>query len=340
MVLIRSWIPAFFLSFSLLFSARAQQTPITSSSAPTPVKPLPFTDQLKKTIVFLRVVYNKPDGSAWQMSGTGFLVVYSDERLGQGQGFIYLVTNRHMVVPGVEVGQHYPINQFYIRGNVKVNPDSPNSLTKSVEEDLHYERNGGSWYFPKDSSVDLAVTGINLSKRLDYMPIPVSLIATKDIIQARQIAPGDQVVFAGYFYQFPGTERVQPIVRQGILAMLPDEPVPTPLAQQPGHVYLVDAHAFHGNSGSPIFVNTGGIRGGMIGGVSYSLLGIVSGYYPESETNFSVPAARVLTQEVHDNSGITVVVPGDELKALLESPEIQRDRDKGIESIRNSRSPN
>jgi hypothetical protein len=171
------------------------------------------------------------------------------------------------------------------------------------------------------------------------MSVPVSLIATKDVIDTRQVTPGDQVVFAGYFYQYPGTERLQPIVRQGVLAMMPDETIPTTLQNKPGHVYLTDAHAFHGNSGSPIFVNTGGIRGDTMGGPSYSLLGIVSGYYPESESNFSVPAARVLTGEVHDNSGVTVVVPGEELRALLDSPALKQIREANVEAYLKNHKP-
>jgi hypothetical protein len=121
--------------------------------------------------------------------------------------------------------------------------------------------------------------------------------------------------------------------------MMPDETVPTPLQDKPGHVYFVDAHAFHGNSGSPIFVNTGGMRVGNIGGPSYLLLGIVSGYYPESETIESLPAAKVLTGEVHDNSGITVVVPGDELKALLDTPALQQIRDLGVKAYLQTHKP-
>jgi len=39
-----------------------------------------------------------------------------------------------------------------------------------------------------------------------------------------------------------------------------------------------------------------------------------------------------LTGEVHDNSGVTVVVPGDALKALLDSPVLKRARNTNIET--------
>jgi hypothetical protein len=142
----------------------------------------------------------------------------------------------------------------------------------------------------------------------DLLSIPFSLVATPELIEKNGISAGDGVVFAGYFYQWPGAKRIQPIVRQGVLAMMPEEDLNTTL-RRPGRIYFADAHAFHGNSGSPIFVSYGGIRGSSFSPTSYLLLGIVSGYYPEGES-FSVPAATVLTGEVRDNSGIATVVPG------------------------------
>jgi hypothetical protein len=64
----------------------------------------------------------------------------------------------------------------------------------------------------------------------------------------------------------------------------------------------------------------------------YLLLGLISGYYPES-VGYSVPAATVLTGEVHDNSGIATVVPADELKKLLDSAEIRAAQDKVVATL-------
>jgi len=58
-------------------------------------------------------------------------------------------------------------------------------------------------------------------------------------------------------------------------------------------------------------------------------LGVISGYFPEGE-NFSVPAAHVLTGEVHDNSGIATVVPAYQLISLLDSTPAKRLRDEVI----------
>jgi hypothetical protein len=175
--------------------------------------------------------------------------------------------------------------------------------------------------------VDLAVLPLAPDlKRFDYQPLPLSMFATKDVIATQQIAEGDSVLFAGFFYQYPGQKKIEPIVRQGILAMMPDEELKTTLGK-PGRVYLADVHVFGGNSGSPMVVNVGGYRNGslVMGGFPYLLLGIVSGYYETAD--FKLETAATLTGEANANSGISIVVPAEQLKALLESPQLQRLRD-------------
>jgi len=269
----------------------------------------------------MRVTY-LDGGQLQQIAGTCFFVYYGDSRLGKEKGFAYLVTNRHMAVPGVERGFNYPIQQVFLRLNLR----TPQGGSESVEGNIPL---GGTmrWFFPTDEGVDLAVLPLAPDEaRFDTLPINVDILATKDKIQSASIDAGDSVVFAGYFYQFPGEKKAQPIVREGVVAMMPDEELKTTL-QKPGHLYLADVHAFHGNSGSPLLVNAGGVRNsGSISGPNFLLLGVISGYYPEG-VSFSIPSATVLTGEVHDNSGIATVVPAYELKALLDSAPLQAARD-------------
>jgi len=302
-----------------------QESPSTQQSIATgAVSQKTFTEQLRKTVGFLRVTY-RDDASHMQVTGTCFFVYVEDKRLGENRGFTYLVTNRHMAQPGIERGVVYPVDQVFIRMNLT----SPHSGNESVEEQipigprLH-------WFFPDDDSIDLAVLQVDPDQsKYDFQIIPESLLATPNQISSFVVEPGDSVVFAGYFYQFPGQKRIEPIVRQGILAMMPEEMVSTTL-QKPGQLFLADAHAFHGNSGSPLFVKLGGSRHGqLIAGENYLLIGVISGYYPEGES-FSVPAAAVLSGEVHDNSGIATVVPAEDLLKLLDSTKLQSDRDSKI----------
>lgn len=313
------------LVFSLAVGGQLSQSQKPDAAAAAATSPRTFTEYLDKTVGFLSVTFIE-EGERKEIAGTCFFVFYPDERLGKDRGFAYLVTNRHMALPGVERGMSFPVQHVFLSLNRRSPAIGSESAGKMVLAGQNLP-----WFFPNDSAVDLAVLPLAPDqKTFDYEVIPTSDLATKDRIQSQNISPGDTVVFAGYFYQFPGQTRIQPIVRQGVLAMMPDEELKTTL-QKPGYLYFADAHAFHGNSGSPLFVNVGGARGNSLSPYSFLLLGVISGYYPEGET-FSVPAATVLTGQVHDNSGIATVVPAYELKTLLDSREVQAARDAAVTS--------
>lgn len=281
------------------------------------------TTLLKKTVALLRVNYLSELGPA-EIDGTCFFVFYEDKRGGEDFGFMYLVTNRHMAQPGVEDGKHYQVLQTTLRLNLR------NGAQGSEEDALPIDAQHLHWVFPVDDSVDLAVLPVLPNQEVaDYKAIPVSMFASHQLVEEQGIAEGDRILFAGYFYQFPGEKKFQPIVREGILAMMPDENLETTL-RKPGHLYLGDVHVFGGNSGSPLFINLGGFRNGsIIAGDQYKLLGIVSGFYHE-DSNLKLTVAATLTGKLEQNSGIAMIVPSDELKGLLDTPSLQAARDAEI----------
>lgn len=297
--------------------AAQQATPQTQS----------FSALLRKTVGFLRVSYSK-DGHTRVIEGTCFFVFYEDKRLGEHGGFSYLVTNRHMATPEVPEGPEYPLDWVKVRLNL-LNSDTG----KESEEGNIPFGNQMHWYFPVDDSVDLAVIPILPNQaKYDYTGFPTSLFATKDVVKASGISEGDTVLFAGYFTGFPGLVKIQPILRQGILAMMPDEKMQTTL-RKPGELYLADIHTLKGNSGSPIFVSVGGFRNGamIMGGFPYRLLGVLSGYYYE-DSDFNLSVASSVSGVVQGNSGISLIVPVDEIKSLLDSPTLQALRDAEVAS--------
>jgi hypothetical protein len=141
--------------------------------------------------------------------------------------------------------------------------------------------------------------------------------------------PGDEVLTGGFFTGYTGLHEMQPILREGVLAMLPDGPMTTTLCGS-GNVYLADVHVIPGNSGSPIFIipRLGLGAGVSFGGVSntFGLLGVVRGYMYEHE-DMTLTATTTWKGSINANSGISVVVPTQQLKDLLESPELQHQRD-------------
>ncbi len=319
-----------------LYTAGAQQQtsqepPKQQVSASAPSQPPTFGQSLRKSVGFLTVKYLK-DGTTMQISGTCFFVFYEDKRLGENRGFRYLVTNRHMAVPGAELGTSYPVQQMSVRLNLR-NP----SAGKESEEAYIPLGGGMHWILPTDGSVDLAVLPASPDQnRYDYLDVPGSILASQDQIKSSNIDAGDNVVFAGYFVQFPGQKKIQPVVRQGVLSMMPDELMETTL-RKPGHLYLADVHAFHGNSGSPMFVNLGGLRNGnLMLGASYLLLGVISGYYLE-DADFKLTVATTFEGTLHGNSGISIVVPAYELKTVLDLPPLQGSRDAYVKHLENEK---
>ena len=155
------------------------------------------------------------------------------------------------------------------------------------------------------------------------------MVITRQEIEPDGIAEGDPIVFAGYFYQFPGLQKFQPIVREGTLAMMPDEQLDTTLHKR-GNLYLADVHVAGGNSGSPLLMNLGGFRnGGLNMNFQYKLLGVISGFYHE-DSDFTLTIATTYRGTLQGNSGIATIVPAYFLKDLLNSPALQTARDAFI----------
>lgn len=289
-----------------------------------------FTSLAAKTVAFITVPYkdtatNKVKG----ISGTCFLVGFPDSRR-KGQSFVYLVTNRHVAdAEGAPPSTIQPV--VYIRTNLvqPKNGESAVNTTITLTGSQH-------WYFPADPTVDLGVLPVipNL-QTIDMRIISVAMLATDEIIKSRSVGLGDPVFFVGYFSQFPGIQRADPIYRSGVLAMMPADPIPMqddPTNESkltPEHLWLADAHAFLGNSGSPLFINLGGFRNGTIyAGVSEYLLGVVNGFIPEH--NGTVTGAATLeeaTRQDLPNSGVLTFVPAQELRDLLYDRELQKLRD-------------
>lgn len=303
-----------FLVLVLLASLAADaQVPPGQSIVTRQVDPSipPFGVTLKRSVVDVELQC-KDGNSLISGNGTGFAVGYTDPRLPKGFYFAYLVTNRH-VAECWEEPAHRPrdVQSLAIRLNAK------DGTSRRLSADPR------AWRFPADDSVDLAVMSITLPSDLQMNLISVDDFATKDFMYRNRIAEGSPIILSGYFVQFPGQHSFQPIVRQGILSMIPDEPMKTTTGK-PGTVYLADVHIFLGNSGSPVMVAADSLN---IGG--YHFLGVVSGYYYE-DADFSLEIATTVRGTANTNSGIAMIVPADFLKALLDIPEFKASREAGV----------
>jgi hypothetical protein len=292
-------------------------SPATAASS-TPAKPLYAERQIRKAVVFIKMTCAS-GREMGQAQGTGFFVAYPDKRLGERGGFSYLVTNRHVA----ECWDEETRRPRTVQG-----VDLTLNLQAGHAQTMHFGPGNVAWVLPSDPSVDLAAAPLLPDQRLyDYVTISLADFVADDGV----LSEGDKVVLSGFFYQFPGVRRIQPIVREGILAMLPDEELITTTGK-PGKVYLADVHIFGGNSGSPVLVNLGGLHGSMISSDSYHMLGVVSGMYYE-DTDVKLQVTTTASGTVHANSGIAMIVPASQVKALLEDPRLQSQRDAAVPLI-------
>ena len=268
--------------------------------------------------------------SADQHLGTGFLVVVPNDPIkgaanpaAEITGFTYLVTNRHVVQPGIEIGQSckVPLQTFLILNH------KPDSTHPTIYAETDRIDQVIKWTFSTDDSVDLAVSPLGITPdQYDFVRIPTFQFLTRDEMDKRTAVEGDPVFFSGLFVQFfnQAVQPLDPIVRSGTLAMVPEGLLPTTMQKKPGHVLLTDAHVFGGNSGSPVFVDIARFAG-MIGS-SYRFLGAISGeVFENADLTFTVTTS--ISGSVGANSDVSMVVPAWQVLDILDQPSLKKQRD-------------
>jgi hypothetical protein len=263
--------------------------------------------------------------------GTGFIVGVQDDRLptppgtapGSSTAFGYLVTNRHVAQPGVEGGKPCVVLNYSAMLNRK-----SSSTNNSPQAEMLRLGPNVAWHYSSDDSVDLAICDFSPpSDVYDYFQIAESSFVTRELIDSRKVVEGDPIMFSGLFIQsFLQIHTLEPIVRSGTLALLPNGLMETTL-HKPGRIYFAEAHAFHGNSGSPVFIDTSKFAN-MIR-FNYVLLGVVSGEVVEN-ADMQLRISTTYTGNVDANSDISIVVPVSLVRDILHSPALQAERDAWV----------
>ena len=184
---------------------------------------------IKENVGFLHTW--TPNGYA--ALGTCFFIGVKEH----GQYYVYIATAKHVVKPAID--NNDPI---YIR------------LNQLNAIDVGYVELRGNWVYHDDDAVDLAVIstdGHTSGPELVSVALPSSNIVTKDGL-ITPITEGFPVFLVGLLGQYQGHKRNFPVVRHGHLALITDEPIDGPYGES--LYYIVECHAWPGNSGSPLFI--------------------------------------------------------------------------------------
>jgi hypothetical protein len=235
--------------------------------------------------------------------GTAFLVgISSNQR--KGHSYVYLVTAKH-------VADSLGDEPFFVRLNTK----------KGACDYITVE--GIQWTFhPKDESCDVAVMPFGIPQDVfDFKMLPLDMFLSDQIIQEKKIGIGDEVFITGLFAHATGSQKNQPIVRMGNIALIPIEPIPTDLGNI--EAYLIEARSIGGLSGSPAFVR----ETVAIGLGRFYLLGLMHGHWdipPDKKNDFLINKEILGTV----NMGIAIVVPAKKILETLNSPDLVKQREE------------
>lgn len=162
------------------------------------------------------------------------------------------------------------------------------------------------------------------------------MLTTKADYEKLNIKEGTEIFFTGLFAPHFGEKRNYPIVRFGRVALIPEEKIN--LGENiKTDLYLIEANAFGGNSGSPVFFyfgierNPGSIT---VGPPLLKLAGVVSLHFfdlipvkfiqdPSQKTETaSSKKAQKIVPVVTPNIGIAGVVPAYNIQEIMFGDEL------------------
>jgi hypothetical protein len=283
--------------------------PLTSTlhAAPIPV-------DIKKIVTFIYYSNNPTNASP---DGTGFLVIVPATN-NTNISFGYLVTAKHVLKPSTNSWLHNIIVRLNRRDGTSDMVSIPLRTAGPVENVFIHD----------DPTVDIAI--ICFSPRVemyDVLYLPLDVIASESDFKNLDIHEGTDVFFTGMFANHLGDKQNTPITRFGKVALITNDKIDWVFGKT--DLYLVEANAYPGNSGSPVFFHVGAERGNgniVLGLPTLKLAGVLSGGYRDIEPIQTVSVST--NQYVTPNLGITGVVPSYELKEILFSKELQHQRDE------------
>jgi hypothetical protein len=256
--------------------------------------------EVKKAVAF---IYTFEEKKKLTKGATGFFIGEQNKQ-DPAQYRIFLVTAKHVV-------QTDDLKSFFPEISVRLNTIDGGSDMFKVP--LNFAGTGQNVFLHPDPTVDLAVIALVPDKsKYDFRFLEPELLTTKEDFEKLNISEGSDVFFTGLFIPYMGVSRIYPIVRFGKVALIPDERVM--VNGEKKEVYLIEAGAYSGSSGSPVFVNAEDESLEA----PRKLIGILSNHFIDRLPVNPTPAER---STVVANIGIAIIEPAYKLQEILAGAE-------------------
>jgi hypothetical protein len=259
------------------------------------------SDELLECVCFLCT--ESPSGQI-KVGGTAFFVSYPAETVTDGQ-FTYLITARHNIKRASESGDALVLRMNTADGGV----ETANIVNLT-------------WHYPDNPASDVAVSSALGDLRehgFAWRTIPWAMFADQDVIASNSIGVGDELLSTGLFVHHYGKRKNVPIVRSGIIAAMPGEPLTDEDTGDEYVGYLAEIRSIGGLSGSPVFVRLGVGRAIektiSLGTIQVFLLGLVRGHWRRGQFH---AADWGESESDNLNSGIAIVTPITEAMEVIQ----------------------
>jgi hypothetical protein len=260
--------------------------------------------------------------------GTGFFVKYPDSRGGPTYGFVYLVTAKHVLRDSD--GTFLP----KVKARLNLRKPTDDTGVDFINDIPVADAKGNLLWFQdeKDPTNETVVLPLLPDEqKFELRTVPIEMFVTEAQLKSDAVAEGDNLYFIGLMAQYYGDKRNYPVVRRGTLAMMTDEDIATPVGPQ--KAFIAELQSWPGNSGSPVFLSLGGLRGGVMQfGQRFSLLGLVLGTYTNKLSAPVVEDKAIFKVGVQLPIGISFIVPASRIREVLGSPAAQARRDTEIKA--------